>query len=139
MILSFLQDIVPAPLARTISYNIEGPISALECRSPTLAQLMARYATLDPVLTRPACDKRKAPSLASPAVKKKRTTKKLLIQVIIPCPPEYNASRTTKKLVTKSIATQYVCFCWQENVLQQSWSNTYNVLLYFKKCVTTIL
>jgi hypothetical protein len=25
----FLQDIVPAPLARTISYNIEGPISAL--------------------------------------------------------------------------------------------------------------
>jgi hypothetical protein len=91
MILSFLQDIVPAPLARTISYNIEGPISALGCRPPTRAQLMARYATLDPVLTRPASDKRKAPSLtASPAVKKKRTSKKLLIQVRIPCPPEYN-------------------------------------------------
>jgi hypothetical protein len=92
MILSFLQDIVPAPLTRTISYNIEGPISALGYQSPTLAQLMARYATLDPVLIRPASDKRKAPSLiASPAVKKKRTSKKLLIQVRIPCPPEYNA------------------------------------------------
>jgi hypothetical protein len=43
---------------------------------------MARYATLDPVLIRPASDKRKAPSLiASPDVKKKRTSKKLLIQV----------------------------------------------------------
>jgi hypothetical protein len=92
MILSFLQDIVPAPLTRTISYNIEGPISALGYQSPTLAQLMARYATLDPVLIRPASDKRKAPSLiSSPAVKKKRTSKKLLIQVRIPCPPEYNA------------------------------------------------
>jgi hypothetical protein len=83
MTLSFLQDIVPAPLARTIPYNIEGPISALGCRSPTLAQLMSRYATLDPTLIRPASDKRKAPSLiASPAFKKKkRTRKKLLIQV----------------------------------------------------------
>jgi hypothetical protein len=43
---------------------------------------MARYAMPDPVLIRPASDKRKAPSLiASPAVKKKRTSKKLLIQV----------------------------------------------------------
>jgi hypothetical protein len=43
---------------------------------------MARYSTLDPVLIRLACDKRKAPSLiASLAVKKKRTRKKLLIQV----------------------------------------------------------
>jgi hypothetical protein len=81
-ILSFLQDIVPAPLARTIPYKIEGQISALGCPSPTLAQLMARYSTLDPVLIRLACDKRKAPSLiASLAVKKKRTRKKLLIQV----------------------------------------------------------
>jgi hypothetical protein len=43
---------------------------------------MSRHATLDPALIRPASDKRKAPSLiASPAVKKKRTNKKLLIQV----------------------------------------------------------
>jgi hypothetical protein len=87
-----LQDIVPAPLARTISYNIAGLISALGYQSPTLAQLMARYATLDPVLTRPASDKRKTPSLiAPPAAKKKRTSKKLLIQLRISCPSEYNA------------------------------------------------
>jgi hypothetical protein len=43
---------------------------------------MSRYDTLDPILIRTASDKRKAPSLiASPAVKKKRTSKKLLIQV----------------------------------------------------------
>jgi hypothetical protein len=43
---------------------------------------MSRHATLDPALIRPASDKRKAPSLiSSPAVKKKRTNKKLLIQV----------------------------------------------------------
>jgi hypothetical protein len=80
----FLQDIAPAPLARTISYNIEGPISALEYQSPTLAQLMSRYATLDPIFTSSASDKRKAPSLVAPsAAKKRRTTKKLLIQVRI--------------------------------------------------------
>jgi hypothetical protein len=84
----FLQDIVPAPLARTISYSIEGPISALGYRSRTLAQLMSRYATLDPTLTSSASDKRKAPSLiASPAVKKKRTSKKSTYsgQNIFPC------------------------------------------------------
>jgi hypothetical protein len=78
----FLQDIVPAPLARTISYNIEGPISTLGYQSPTLAQLMSRYATLDPTLISSASDKRKAPSLIAPSTaKKKRTSKKLLIQV----------------------------------------------------------
>jgi hypothetical protein len=78
----FLQDITPAPLARTIPYNIESPISTLGYQSPTLAQLMSRYATLDPTLTSSASDKRKAPSLVAPsATKKKRTTKKLLIQV----------------------------------------------------------
>jgi hypothetical protein len=81
MTLSFLQDIVPAPLARTIPYIIEDPIFALGCRSPTLAQLMSRYATLDPTLIRPASDKRKAPSLiAFPAVKKKRTRKNYLFR-----------------------------------------------------------
>jgi hypothetical protein len=80
----FLKDIVPVPLARTISYNIEGPIFALGYQSPTLAQLMSRYATLDPTLISSASDKRKVPSLVAPsAAKKKRTTKKLLIQVRI--------------------------------------------------------
>jgi hypothetical protein len=47
---------------------------------------------LDPTLIRPAFDKRKAPSLiASRAVKKKRTSKKLLIQVRTSSPPEHNA------------------------------------------------
>jgi hypothetical protein len=45
---------------------------------------MSRYATLDPTLISSAPDKRKAPSLVAPlAAKKKRTTKKLLIQVRI--------------------------------------------------------
>jgi hypothetical protein len=43
---------------------------------------MSRQATLEPTLIRPASDKRKAPSLIVPStVKKKRTSKKLLIQV----------------------------------------------------------
>jgi hypothetical protein len=45
---------------------------------------MSRYATLDPIFTSSASDKRKAPSLVAPsAAKKRRTTKKLLIQVRI--------------------------------------------------------
>jgi hypothetical protein len=46
------QNTMPAPLARDIAYNAVGPISALGFRSPTLAQLMARYATTDPTLSR---------------------------------------------------------------------------------------
>jgi hypothetical protein len=80
----FLQDTAPAPLARTISYNIAGPISALGYQSPTLAQWMSRYATLDPTLIISASDKRKTPSLVAPsAAKKKRTSNRLLIQVRI--------------------------------------------------------
>jgi hypothetical protein len=46
---------------------------------------MSRHAMLYPILIRPASDKRKAPSLIdSPAIKKKRTSKNLLIQVRIP-------------------------------------------------------
>jgi hypothetical protein len=56
----FLQDTAPAPLARTISYNIVGPISALGYQSPTLPQLMSRYATLDPTLTSSASDKKES-------------------------------------------------------------------------------
>jgi hypothetical protein len=45
---------------------------------------MSRYATLDPTLIGSASDKRKAPFMVAPlAAKKKRTTKKLLVQVRI--------------------------------------------------------
>jgi hypothetical protein len=78
-----LQSTVPAPLARTISYNAACPISALGFKSTTLAQLMSRYATSDPNLISSTFDKRKAPSLvAPPAAKNKRTTKRVLIEVI---------------------------------------------------------
>jgi hypothetical protein len=77
-----LQNTVPAPLARTISYNAAGLISALGFNSTTLAQLMSRYATSDPNLISSTSDKRKAPSLvAPPAAKKKRTSKRVLIEV----------------------------------------------------------
>jgi hypothetical protein len=80
----FLQNTVPAPRARTISYNIAGPISALGFNSTTLAQLMSRYATSDPTLINSASNKWKAPSLvAHPAAKKKRTSKRVLIEVNI--------------------------------------------------------
>jgi hypothetical protein len=78
----FLQNTVPAPRARTVAYNTTGPISALGFKSTTLAQLMSRYATMDPTLISSTSDKRKAPSLvAPPAAKKKRTTKKVPIEV----------------------------------------------------------
>jgi hypothetical protein len=77
-----MQNTVPPPRARTISYNAAGPISALGFKSTTLAQLMSRYATLDPNLISSTSDKRKAPSLvAPPAAKKKRTSKRVLIEV----------------------------------------------------------
>jgi hypothetical protein len=45
---------------------------------------MSRYATMDPTLISSTSDKRKAPSLvAPPAVKKKRTTKKVPIEVTL--------------------------------------------------------
>jgi hypothetical protein len=79
---TFLQNIVPAPRARTIAYNTAGTISALGFKSTTLAQLMSRYATMDPTLISSTSDKRKSPSLvAPPAAKKKRTTKKVPIEV----------------------------------------------------------
>jgi hypothetical protein len=53
---------------------------------------MSSHATLDPTLIKLVFDKRKAPSLnASSTVKKKTTSKKLVIQVRIPSPPEHNA------------------------------------------------
>jgi hypothetical protein len=78
----FLQNTVPAPRARTIAYNAAGPISALGFKSTTLAQLMSRYATMDPNIISSTSDKRKATSLvAPPAAKKKRTSKRVLIEV----------------------------------------------------------
>jgi hypothetical protein len=77
-----LQNTVPALPARTIAYNVVRPISALGFKSLTLAQLMARYATMDPILISSTSDKRKLLSLvAPPAAKKKRTTKKVPIEV----------------------------------------------------------
>jgi hypothetical protein len=76
---------VPAPQARTIIYNAVYPISALGFKSPTLAQLVARYATMDPILFSATADKRKGLSLiAPPAAKRKRTTKKVPVEVRFP-------------------------------------------------------
>jgi hypothetical protein len=80
-----LQNTVPAPRARTISYNVVYPISALGFKSPTLAQLMARYATMDPILFSSTADKWKVLSLvAPPTAKRKRTTKKVPVEVRFP-------------------------------------------------------
>jgi hypothetical protein len=81
----YLQNTVPAPRARAIAYNAVYPISALGFRSPTLAQLLARYATTDPIPFSATADKRKGLSLiAPPAAKKRRTVKKVLIEVKFP-------------------------------------------------------
>jgi hypothetical protein len=76
------QNTVPAPLAREIVYNAVGPNSALGFRSTTLAQLMARYATTDQVLFSISADKMQDLSLiAPPTAKRRRTIKKVLIEV----------------------------------------------------------
>jgi hypothetical protein len=73
---------MPAPLAREITYNAVGPISALGFRSPTLAQLMVRYATTDPTLSSITTDRRQGMSLiATPNAKRRRTIKKVLVEV----------------------------------------------------------
>jgi hypothetical protein len=73
-----------------------------------LAQLMSSHATLDPAPIRPVSDKRKAPSLiASSTVKKKRTSKKLVIQVRTPSPPEHNAILHSNHL--------YLCMILDQN------------------------
>jgi hypothetical protein len=73
---------MPAPLARDIAYNAVGPISALGFKSPTLAQLMARYATTDPTLSSLTADRRQGLSLiAPPTAKRRRTIKKVLVEV----------------------------------------------------------
>jgi hypothetical protein len=73
---------VPAPRARDIAYNAEGPISALGFKSITLAQLMSRYATTDPSLSSLAADRRQGLHLiAPPSAKRRRTVKKVLVEV----------------------------------------------------------
>jgi hypothetical protein len=77
---------MPAPRARDIAYNAVGPISALGFKSPTLAQLMARFATTDPTLSSLATDRRQGLSLiAPPNAKRRRTIKKVLVEVKV-CP-----------------------------------------------------
>jgi hypothetical protein len=71
-----------APLARDIAYNAVGPILALGFRLPTLAQLMARYATTDPTLSSITADRRQGLSLiAPPTAKRRRTIKKVFVEV----------------------------------------------------------
>jgi hypothetical protein len=83
-LLFYPQNTVPAPRARNIAYNAVGPISALGFRSPTLAQLMARFATTDPSLSSVAADRRQGLSLiAPPNAKRRRTIKKVLVEVKI--------------------------------------------------------
>jgi hypothetical protein len=78
----YSQNTVPAPRARNISYNAVGPISALGFRSPTLAQLMARFATTDRSLSSLAADRRQGLTLiAPPNAKRRRTIKKVLVEV----------------------------------------------------------
>jgi hypothetical protein len=73
---------MPAPLVRDIAYNAVGLISALGFRSPTLAQLMARFATTDPTLSSLAADRRQGLSLIAPPNAKRRSTiKKVLVEV----------------------------------------------------------
>jgi hypothetical protein len=85
ILIYYPQNTVPAPLAREIAYNAVCPISALGFRSPTLAQLMARYATTDPILSSITANKRQGLSLiAPPTAKKRRTIKKVLIEVKFP-------------------------------------------------------
>jgi hypothetical protein len=76
------QNTVPAPRARNINYDVVCPISALGFKSPTLAQLMARFATTDPSLSSLAVDRRQGLSLvAPPNAKRRRTVKKVLVEV----------------------------------------------------------
>jgi hypothetical protein len=58
-------------------------------QSPTLAQLMSRYATLDPTLISSTSNKRKAPSLVAPSVAKKKRTSKRILQVRISFFPKH--------------------------------------------------
>jgi hypothetical protein len=76
---------------------------------PTLAQLMSSHAVLDPTLIGPVFDKSKAPSLiASSTVKKKRTSKRLVIQVKTPSPPEHNVILHSDHL--------YLCMILDQNI-----------------------
>jgi hypothetical protein len=82
LILLIPQNTVPAPRARNITHNPAGPISALGFKSTTLAQLMARFATTDPSLSSLADDRRQGLSLVAPPIaKRRRTIKKILVEV----------------------------------------------------------
>jgi hypothetical protein len=58
---------------------------------------MARYATMDPILFSATADKRKGLSLiAPPAAKRKRTTKKVPVEVRLPLPRSQDYSYSDK-------------------------------------------
>ena len=64
-----------------------------------------------------------------------RWGKVLLSQIVTQVISVTNFSVT----IVRFIVAQYMCSCWQENVLQPTCRNTYNVFLCVRKCVTTVL
>jgi hypothetical protein len=122
MILIFVffysQNTVPAPRVRNITYNAVGPISALGFRSPTLAQLMARFATTDPSLSSLAADRRQGLTLiAPPNAKRRRTVKKVLVEV--------NTLSSSDHQITLVLINQYLVY-FQPRAQQPSVSEPAN-------------
>jgi hypothetical protein len=118
ILLVFPQNTVPAPRARNITYNAVGPISALGFRSPTLAQLMARFATTDPSLSSLAADRRQGLTLiATPNAKRRRTVKKVLVEVNTLSSPDHQ--------ITLVLINQYLVY-FQPRAQQPSVSEPAN-------------
>jgi hypothetical protein len=93
---------------------------------------MSRHATLNPILIRPASDKRKAPSLIAPStVKKERTSKKLLIQVRTPSPPEHNAIHHSDHLYLCMISDQNSATSGHHKFCQCSSTGKIFTILFF--------
>ena len=61
---------------------------------------------------------------------------KMLLSLIVTQMISVTNSNVT---IVRFIVAQYMCSCLRENVLQSTCTNTYNVVLYIRKCVTTIL
>jgi hypothetical protein len=91
---------------------------------------MPRYTTLDPTLTSSASEKRKAPSLIAPSTaKKKRTCKKLLIQV-----------RTLSFLIIKPLFILIIfILCDFRPELNNHWSSQILPMLHLLVKIFTIL
>jgi hypothetical protein len=114
------------------------PISALGFKSPTLAQLMARYATMDPILFSSTADKRKGQSLvAPPAAKRKRTTKKVPVEVRFPLSWTQDHSYSDKfHLVQFQTRTQQPSVSEPANA--SSIGMTFITLLFLQRSIPTL-